>query len=327
MLVLSDLHFGDSRCSLHSMKTVRALVEKLQPYSPLEEIILLGDILDLQLANWAKSIEGVFAGGPKKRTVGFRYFLRFLVEQTKAKRVTYVPGNHDYKLFDYHAIEHALIRPLRSGKKLSGRIAFFRKFSPSFLQGILTGLPAEFNLVYPHYTLRAGRERIILTHGHYFDPTQAFAHEIAKVFTDPVAKEEIPRLRNQFFRRASFYQNMMSGLSIQPKLRDIFNTIYQPVITFKETLRRHTRKSFLTPAMKRSIEFYIAFCCRGKIAGLIFGHTHHPGKTEFRDSNVRYVWNAGTFLRESKESGAGSFITVCLSAKSLQNAVTVHLLK
>ena len=50
-LVVSDLHFGDTRCTLHSMRTAEALVARLSAFSPLKEVVLLGDILDLQLAN------------------------------------------------------------------------------------------------------------------------------------------------------------------------------------------------------------------------------------------------------------------------------------
>ena len=85
-IVLSDLHFGDSRCSFHSMKTAEAFVEYLQKYKPVTEIILLGDILDLQLANWAQAVEGKFLEGPKKRAVGFRYFINYLLEQTARRK-------------------------------------------------------------------------------------------------------------------------------------------------------------------------------------------------------------------------------------------------
>src|SRR5437867_2570537 len=133
-LVLSDLHFGDTRCTLHQMRTAEALVEILKAYCPLREIILLGDILDLQLANWAQAIEGMILPPNGRRTVGFRHFLNYLLEKTGARNIIYIPGNHDYRIFDYHSIDKHLIDPLRSGRKLSGKIAFFRSFSDSFLQ-------------------------------------------------------------------------------------------------------------------------------------------------------------------------------------------------
>ncbi|MCI0606020.1 metallophosphoesterase [bacterium] len=326
-LVLSDLHFGDTRCSLHSMRTAHALMNRLKEYQPLEEIFLLGDILDLQLATWSQAIEGRILNGPAKRAVGFRYFLNFLLDQTGAKLVTYIPGNHDYKIFDYHSIDRHLILPLRNGKKLSGRVSFFRNFTPSFLQGLVHSAQAQFRVIYPHHFLRIPGGRLLLTHGHYFDSSQSFYQEIAKVFTESTNREEIPRLRKTFFRRASAYQNVVSSLSMQPALRNIFNSIYQPVTSWKETLRHRNRKTFLTRAMRRNIESYVTFCCRGKVEGVIFGHTHHPGKMSFQDGPVRHVWNSGSFLKESEGSPAGSFLTVQLNGKSpLEDAVKVHLL-
>jgi UDP-2,3-diacylglucosamine pyrophosphatase LpxH len=326
-LILSDLHFGDSRCTLHSMKTAHALVSRLKEYQPLEEIFLLGDILDLQLATWAQSIEGRILEAPAKRAVGFRYFLNFLLKETGAKNVTYIPGNHDYKIFDYHSIDRHLILPLRNGKKLSGRVSFYRNFSPSFLQGLLESSEAQMRVVYPHHILKVGKSRLLLTHGHYFDSSQSFYQELAKVFPDSVPKDKVPHLRRKFFHRTSTYQSVVSGLSTQPKLRGAFNKIYQPVTSFKEKLGHRTRKSFLTPVMRRNMESYVMFCCRGKVDGVIFGHTHKPGKATLRNETLRHVWNTGSFLRESPKSPNGSFLTVCFNGKSdMEEAVKLHLL-
>ena len=71
---------------------------------------LLGDILDLQLANWAQAIEGMILPN-RGRVVGFRHFINHLLEQTGATEIWYIPGNHDYRIFDYHSIDRYLIRP------------------------------------------------------------------------------------------------------------------------------------------------------------------------------------------------------------------------
>jgi len=326
-LVLSDLHFGDSRCSLHSMRTAHALVARLKEYQPLEEIILLGDILDLQLATWSQAIEGRILDAPTKRAVGFRYFLNFLLQETSAKQITYIPGNHDYKIFDYHSIDRHLLRPLRNGKKLSGRVSYYRKFPFSFLQGLIRSSQVQMRVIYPHHILRIRKFRLLLTHGHYFDSSQSFYRQIAKVFSNPPEKAELAAIRKAFFRRTSAYQNVVSGLSIQPGLRAIFNSVYQPITSFHEKLRHKTRRSFLTATMLRNMESYVSFCCRGRVDGILFGHTHRPGKSSFKEGSLRCVWNAGTFLRESSDSPSGSFVTICLNGKMpIEDAVRVHLL-
>jgi UDP-2,3-diacylglucosamine pyrophosphatase LpxH len=312
-LVMSDLHFGDPRCSLHSMRVALALVDRLREFSPLKEIVLLGDILDLQLANWAQAMEGRLLPPPATRAVGFRYFINFLLQETGARSVVYVPGNHDYKIFDYHSVERYLIAPLREGRKLSGKISFFRSFKNGFLQGIVTVPDTIVRIVYPHYSIRLNKFRIILTHGHFFDPTQAFSHEIGKVFgaTSGLTPAEINKLRHAYFRRVSLYQNIVSGFSMKKELRQMFSAVYEPFSSLKHRFRHRMRKAFLTPAVIRSMESYITFCCRRmKVHGLIFGHTHRAGKALLQAGPVQYVWNAGTFLRESPNSPEGSFITI-----------------
>jgi UDP-2,3-diacylglucosamine pyrophosphatase LpxH len=328
-VVFSDLHFGDPRCTLHSMKTARHLLRKLSEFQPLQEIILLGDILDLQLANWAQALEGRFAGKLEKRAAGFRYFLNVLLKETGVRKVVYVPGNHDYRVFDYLSVERYLMGPLKRGKKLSGKIAFFRKFQKGFLQGIIEDANVSLQILYPHYSMRIAKSRVILTHGHLFDPSQAFSHEVGKVFreSENLSREEIRKIRERYFRRVSLYQNVVSGLSMKKELRNWFSSLYEPLTAFKQSWEHKSRKSFVTPAMRKSIEAYVRYCCRpGKVQGLIFGHTHKPGKIALSSGPVHYVWNAGTFLRESQKSPLGSFITIEHSKKGLPEAVQVHIL-
>jgi UDP-2,3-diacylglucosamine pyrophosphatase LpxH len=311
------------------MKTARTLIRRLSEFKPLHEIILLGDILDLQLANWAQALEGRIAGKLQKRATGFRYFLNVLLRDTGARRVVYVPGNHDYRVFDYHSVERYLMGPLKSGRKLSGKIAFFRKFQRGFLQGIIEDAGISLQIMYPHYSIRVGKSRVILTHGHLFDPSQAFSHEVGKVFrnTENLNREELRKIRERYFRRVSLYQNVVSGLSMKKEFRQWFSSLYDPLSAFKQNWKHRSRKAFLTPAMKKSIEAYVRYCCRpGKVEGLIFGHTHKPGKATLSSGPVRYVWNAGTFLRESPTSPTGSFITIEHSKKPVAEAIQVHIL-
>jgi hypothetical protein len=57
----------------------------------------------------------------------------------------------------------------------------------------------------------------------------------------------------------------------------------------------------------------------------VFGHTHRPGKAKLNSGQVRYVWNAGTFLRESKNSPAGSFLTIRHDGMTpVEEAIEVH---
>ena len=309
------------------MRVAEALAAKLKEYSPLREIILLGDILDLQLANWAQAIEGMILPGGR-RVPGFRYFLNFLLHETGAKNVVYIPGNHDYRIFDYHSIDKNLIQPLRNGRKLGGKISFFRTFPESFLQGIINIPDVRMRVLYPHLSLKVNRSRLVLTHGHFFDPTQAFSHEVGKVFAKARRqnKDDLSKIRHAYLRRVSLYQGIVSTVMTRRDLRGVFNAIYQPFSALQERIVHRMRKSFLTDAMKTSIQNYIAFCCRTpNVDGVIFGHTHRAGHAVLKDAAPQYVWNTGAFLRESKDSPHGTFITILNDGSSpLTESVRVH---
>jgi UDP-2,3-diacylglucosamine pyrophosphatase LpxH len=315
------------------MKIVQALVEQLKPFAPLKEVLLLGDILDLQLANWAQSIEGMILPN-RGRVVGFRYFFNYLLQHTGAKNILYVPGNHDYRIFDYHSIDRYLIQPLRAGRKLSGKMAFFRTFPQSFLQGLVTVPEVKIKVCYPHYSTRINRARVVFTHGHFFDPTQAFNHEVGKIFSDAtrggkLEKSQIRKIRNDYLRRVSLYQNMVNTFMMKKELRNWFSSIYQPLTSWTQHFVHRKRKRFLTKAMALSIEHYVSFCCRTKrVDAVVFGHTHRAGKAEMQNSSVRYIWNSGTFLRESSASPAGSFLIIRNDGRTpVEQAIDVHYLR
>jgi len=75
-------------------------------------------------------------GAPPPRRRGKLFFsdLLDMLQETGARNVVYVPGNHDYKIFDYHSIDRHLLDPLKMGKKLSGKISFFRSFRSGFFR-------------------------------------------------------------------------------------------------------------------------------------------------------------------------------------------------
>src|SRR5207249_4822880 len=119
------------------------------------------------------------------------------------------------------------------------------------------------------------------------------------------------KMRHAYMRRVSLYQNVVSTFMMRKELRDWFSLIYQQLTSWSQHFVHRKRKKFLTTAMARSIDHYVTFCCRSKhVDGVIFGHTHQAGNAEQEKSQVRYIWNSGTFLRESNSAPDGSFLTI-----------------
>lgn len=322
-VVFSDLHFGDPRSTLHRPETLEKLLHALRPHAPVRRLILLGDILDLQMSNWSWAVEGVPVGRAGRRLPGFRRFLNRLVQDAGVRSVRYVPGNHDYRLFDYLSVERYLIDRLAKGGRLHGRVHFYRSFSRPFLRGIVEASGVDFAVVYPHLSLRLGAERLILTHGHLLDASQGFGLDCARAFerVDPRDPRAIARARHDFFRRVGLYQSLVDGGAVSHQFR---KRVYLRAIkawnafaTLADPTRSGARGRPIDKRLQENILAYLKFCARpGRADGFVFGHTHRagemvlarPGRAPLR------VWNCGTFLDEGTGKKAkrpsGSFLLV-----------------
>ncbi len=70
-VIFSDLHFGDSTCSLRLKPVTDGLKKLLSENGPIDEIIFAGDILDANISSLTVAIEGKErAKWPKQ--IGFR---------------------------------------------------------------------------------------------------------------------------------------------------------------------------------------------------------------------------------------------------------------
>src|SRR5689334_20484734 len=103
------MHFGATQSSINSDELRRALVAHIAEAAPWTEIVFTGDLLDANLSTFLRAIEG-HAGNGAAEVVGFRRFIEELDATMHATgrgglaslagRWVYVPGNHDYKVWD-----------------------------------------------------------------------------------------------------------------------------------------------------------------------------------------------------------------------------------
>lgn len=103
-LIFSDLHFGSPHCSLRRKVVVDGLNKFLNEIGPVDEIIFAGDILDANISTLTIAMEGVRAkeAGAWPRQLGFRKWLSiiFKLKNFSAKKIIYIPGNHDYVIWN-----------------------------------------------------------------------------------------------------------------------------------------------------------------------------------------------------------------------------------
>lgn len=331
-IVFSDLHFGDPRSLLHSQSHFEKLLALAKQHRPIRRVVLLGDILDLQIGNWSLAVEGIPHGTSGRRSPGFRRFLNELVGQVEAKYVHFVPGNHDYRVFDYLSVDRYLMARLATGKKLHGKVSFYRHFRKPFLRGVLTASEASFEVTYPHLELRLGDHRVVLGHGHYLDASQGLGTDVHRAFrgVNPKDTKAVTRARQNFFRRVGLYQSIVDGGAVNYQVRQ---GVYRRAVgalhavgKLGDLTRGKARGRPIDRGLKQNILAYVRYCCRGRnVDGFLFGHTHRAGEAKISrpPQQPLRVWNCGTFLKEKGvKNRVGSFLLLqSKKATPLQNLV------
>ena len=319
-IVFSDLHFGDPRSLLHSGPHLDKLLSLAAEHRPIRRVVLLGDILDLQIGNWSLAIEGIPLGTGGRRSPGFRRFLNELVRTVEAKSVHFVPGNHDYRVFDYLSVDRYLMARLATGKRLHGKLAFYRHFRKPFLRGVLASDQIPFEVTYPHLELRLGEHRLVLGHGHYLDASQGLGIDAHRAFrgVNPKDTKATTSARQNFFRRVGLYQSIVDGGAVNYKVRQ---GVYRRAVgalhavgKLGDLTQGKARYRPIDRGLKQNILTYVRYCCRGrKVDGFVFGHTHRAAEATIPRPPLAplQVWNCGTFLEEKNvKNRVGSFLVL-----------------
>ncbi len=113
-IVLSDLHFVDPSCSLRHPRVQAGLLDFVQHQGRIDKIVLAGDILDANINSLTHAIEG-FDGH-----LGFRAWLASVAAlgACATTEFVYVPGNHDYIIWNLLSTHTAFMEPLERGDTL-----------------------------------------------------------------------------------------------------------------------------------------------------------------------------------------------------------------
>lgn len=173
--VISDLHLGEEESFLHagSTKTVQAnqnldtLRDRLREEGPLDELIILGDFLDLSLAPFHDAV------------LGAKHFFRRVLEGTEIGEIYFVPGNHDHHLWIEVVERREVVEKIEDGGFPVGQPDFInrfvdRRFPETHLSGLLPEGAGSPPLIvkYPHHLRRCGEGWYLFFHGHFLE--QAF---------------------------------------------------------------------------------------------------------------------------------------------------------
>jgi UDP-2,3-diacylglucosamine pyrophosphatase LpxH len=215
LAVVSDTHFGDDLCTLlrpgpdgRAAGTGPGYDALRRAVGSVDYLVLLGDIIDLSVASYEDAYRAA------------RVFFTALQRDGLAREIVYVPGNHDFDI--WNVVEHqvAVINQLKQGalprsfKRAVPGVIDARERRPHlrlpdvparpewhpartdygglFLDHI-TSAPLVFDFAYPNlYLVTEDGESLLLTHGHYFEAYWTLLGEWAT----RLAAEDLPQERS-----------------------------------------------------------------------------------------------------------------------------------
>lgn len=329
-LVISDAHFGTPESSINHSRFAKPLVAYICAEGPWEEIIFTGDLLDVNLATFTRSIEGGKYPDIDVELFGFRQFIGALdaeLRRTKghgltslAQRWVYIPGNHDYKVWDMLATKIVCEDVLAAGNPMGTVKSPLKQYrwdgDRSFFAGIYKPFNAagQVTVIYPNYELPSGSTSpiVVFTHGHYLDPSQTWGHSLHEELSGAADAQAEAKAVRAIVIDCAQYQTLANAVSFTKRTRKIINALFGPaglkewvkaVITQAAAwilrlvfLSQSTRGKRISETQLRNIEQYLArftpYAHPPKC--FMFGHTHRQDSAMMPAVGTA-VFNAGSF--------------------------------
>lgn len=325
-VVMSDLHFGDPSCSLRMEQVCIGVRDFLEKLGKIDGLVLAGDILDANIS----SLSGTIYGSERHEVCkdwptqpGFKRWLDHLSEgKLDVNKITYIPGNHDYKVWDLLSTQRAFIEPLSRGDKPEGlplQEGVFPdekiKDSEPFIRGVVPeSMKKSFEVRYPDCEFDLGPKRVLVTHGHYLDEKQTLLKNLRKLIAD---SDGVKAAVREFFKYTAQYQAVANAISFTKNWRNNIDWLHKNISGIFDAIDivGKLRGSKIDQETLEAIEAYLHYFRGNKKPDVfIFGHTHEHGysntdkidpENKIIEKNIE-VWNTGSFIKNGAR--AGSFI-------------------
>lgn len=317
-LALSDLHLGEEDGLLFDNKCeiIDKIVEKINALSQaagdencedgIEELILLGDIVDLSEAKDEDAYENT------KRLLGN------LIDRVKIEKIVYIPGNHDH---------HMWVEALEEIQKKTDidipKLPTFIDQPLNFIQKCLPADPPKVVLHYPYYRICENNKCFLFDHGHLFSNTLKTLSKyplircLFKFCQNTKAARDLRQLEQIAFNFMEWiwYPKETFSLNIREKLWHLYRRarLYLKFKPVRGNSFRMDSRPLYDDTLLDLIKWYLLDICKideddfhKKDFHLVFGHTHIGGRILKDDRKFRMkapfisVWNSGGWLVPSK---------------------------
>jgi predicted phosphodiesterase len=281
--VVSDLHLG-IQTGADLLRRPEVQAKLFSGIAEADEVVLLGDAIELRDGSLAASIERA------------QPFFRALGAALGGRRLTIVPGNHDYRLG-----EDALRRAGRLG--LEQRFEVMNGDALGPVVEVLGESPVQ--VAYPGVWLR---DDVYATHGHYLD-----CHSESETFECRARAlvERIRRLPRDAYSSPADYESALVPIyrlidrAVQPAVvRGLAHGARRLIRRWERPRAKPGARATLgRPAMEEVIRS-LSIDARH----VLFGHLHSPGRWE-TDSGVELV-NTGSWVQDSTSVSPGTCVYV-----------------
>ncbi|MCJ7744859.1 MAG: metallophosphoesterase [Actinobacteria bacterium] len=295
IIAISDMHFGDETQLLNDRQLADRFTEVLSGRGPVEELVLLGDLLDL----WVKTLVPAIREG--------RRFIEGIAGLDNVKKIVYVPGNHDHQVFMDAFREEVEARVMR-GDLTTPKFMPARSYEGAIISGLARpGSDVSFSLVYPFITrLVAGRE-VVFTHGHhldFYDPSFGWAR------TFWLSRRIIKKRRQQATLHDIEMANLpfCGAMSVAPWVPELVaeGLRFYSIINFfarffrTKTMQQSVLRDTLIKENYDEIRGLLPLLGHPEPGCFVFGHTHRAGIGKIPETNIT-VANAGCWTRQEDE--------------------------
>jgi predicted phosphodiesterase len=316
IVVLSDIHLGDRRSTLQKPEVVKALIKELNRGKKIDELILLGDILDLAFSSFRDVID-------QART----FFHR--ISTLNVGKYIYVPGNHDYHIWLLHIEKRDVIEPIQNEglPKLPDYMGQFLNKESFFSEVLPEDLEEKLQIRYPNYEFMINGMRYLFHHGHQIYGPGVLLMSPREAINEGKGLKDLVIANSPILE--FIYYHLERDQEMREKLEEAWRKYGSPgallvvlnevldarVPKFMKLLIHVIRTAWLRLTLLRikkdrgteiddienEIRDYLELCDWQAPNPLrfIFGHSHVPGRKEI-DGNLTVV-NSGSWLKEDSK--------------------------
>lgn len=297
---MSDMHFGDRTELLNDAYLVDRLCEVIAGRGRIEELVLLGDVLDL----WVKVETSALRQA--------RYFIECICALPNVSRIVYVPGNHDHQMF-MHAFNNEMDKRVIAGDLSIPRFMPSRAYTSTVLSGLARQSEVtDFSMTYPFIVRRHAGKKVVLTHGHHLD---FYDNSFGWARTFWLGRHYIKKRESLNHSLVTLHDIEMANLpfcgamSAAPWVPELVagGLRFYRIINFfaklfrSDELRHGLRRDTFIKENYDEIEGLLPLFGQADADCFVFGHTHCPGVGRVPGSGL-LVANAGSWVTQEQEA-------------------------